>query len=163
MDHPAAVRRVLQLAEVHPLRSLGPTTWDGSVPDLAAQRMAAVLVASQAMTSNEDDYLVGLIEAAYMGGWLVHHDRRSDLGIQQGHVGFPDIVAAHADRGLVIAWEVKDQASVTINQAAWVRAFALAGVDGRVVRPEDYASAVELLLGPKLLTKPRRAARRGRI
>jgi hypothetical protein len=112
------------------------------------------------MTSDEDAYLTGIIDAAFLGGWLVHHDRRSDLALTQGHAGFPDIVAAHQARGLVIAWEVKDLAAVTIGQAMWQRAFAAAGIDTRVVRPEDYASCVELLLGDLALTKPKRTVRR---
>jgi hypothetical protein len=111
-------------------------------------------------TSHEDDYLTGIIDAAYLGGWLVHHDRRADLAVTQGHPGFPDVVAAHAERGLAIAWELKDRGDVTLAQAMWQRAFANAGVDTRVVRPQDYASCVEHLLGGRALTPLRRTVRR---
>lgn len=109
--------------------------------------------------SAEDAYLEGLIAAASAGGWLVHHDRRSDLALTQGAPGFPDILAAHPGRGLAIAWEVKDGGYMTRDQAAWIGALGAAGLDARVIRPADYDAAIELLLGPRALSRPRRTVR----
>jgi hypothetical protein len=114
---------------------------------------------SKRAPSEEDAYLTGLIEAAYAGGWRVHHDRRSDLALTQGHAGFPDIIAAHPGRGLVVAWEIKDQGHSTQDQAAWLGALRAGGVDARVIRPDGYDQAIELLLGSRALSRPRRSVR----
>lgn len=110
--------------------------------------------------SDEDAYLTGLLDAANLGGWRVHHDRRSDLAITQGSPGFPDILAAHPGRGLVIAWEVKDRGHATADQAGWLAALRAGGIDARVIRPDDYTAAVELLLGSRALSRARRTVRR---
>jgi hypothetical protein len=112
-----------------------------------------------AEASDEDAYLTGLIEAAHLGGWLVHHDRRSDRAITQGRPGFPDILAAHPGRGLVVAWEVKDRGHSTPDQAAWLGALRAGGVDARVIRPDAYPMAIELLLGSAAQSRPRRVIR----
>ena len=110
--------------------------------------------------SDEDAYLTGLIEAAYAGGWRIHHDRRSDLALTQGHPGFPDILAVHPGRGLAIAWEVKDQGHATQDQAGWLAALRAAGIDARVIQPDAYDQCVELLLGSIAMSRPRRTVAR---
>ena len=89
--------------------------------------------------------LTGLLGAARLGGWLVHHDRRSDRALQQGDAGFPDIVAVHRERG-VIAWELKsEKGRLTDGQRRWLDAFRRAKVHTLVVYPSIYDAAVRWL------------------
>ncbi len=99
----------------------------------------------------EDDYLQGLLDAAAAGGWMVHHDGRSDLAQQiAGQAGFPDIVAAHPERGVVIAWEVKrDRGRHGPGQESWLDAFARADVETRTIWPDDYDEAWKWLVGDR--------------
>lgn len=115
----------------------------------------------------EDELLQGLLDACYVGGWLVHHVRRSDMGLQQGHAGFPDIVAVHPGRREFIAWECKTaRGTATLLQDEWLDALQDA-LDWRnprhtlpdglamvaLVRPKHYDAAVLYLIGDKLLAK----------
>lgn len=95
----------------------------------------------------EDELLAGVTEALTFGGWRWTHIRRSD-GITQGMTGLPDIIAAHAELGLVLAWELKTaKGQPTYDQLAWIRAMSPArDVDARVIRPADYDAALEVIL-----------------
>ncbi len=102
------------------------------------------------MTENE--LLDGLLDACAVGGWLVHHDRRSDLALQQGDHGFPDIIAVHKMRTLVIAWEAKVPPNpYRPGQEDWLAAFKAAGVDARTIRPDTYDEAWEWLVGDRMV------------
>ena len=105
----------------------------------------------------EDELLTGVIEAAASGGWLTFHVRGYHPGIVQGHVGFPDLVAVHRDRGLVVWIETKTATGrVDEAQERWHAALRAAGADVRVIRPDDYDATVEWLLGDRLLRGDRR-------
>lgn len=112
---------------------------------------------------SEDELLTGIVEAAASGGWLTYHVRGFHPGIVQGHVGFPDVIAVHAERGLVVAMELKsDSGRVDEAQYRWLDGFRSAGVDARVVRPADYDITVAWLLGDRLIggdVRVRRARR----
>ena len=83
---------------------------------------------------SEDDLLLGVVHAAQVGGWLVHHDRRSDLAIQQGMAGFPDVIAIHPERAELLVLELKSEhGRLTPLQAAWLDAFASVGITTRVI------------------------------
>lgn len=108
-------------------------------------------------TMTEDELLTGVIEAAASGGWLTFHVRGWHAGIIQGHVGFPDLVAVHRERGLLVAIETKTATGrVDEAQERWLRALRAAGVDARVVRPDDYDELVDWLLGERLIRRGRR-------
>jgi hypothetical protein len=100
----------------------------------------------------EDDLLKGLLDAAYVGSWLVHHVRRSDLGIAQGHAGFPDIVAVHPERHELLVLECKSATGRTTPlQDAWLDALRACGVDARVIRPDAYDATWRELVGERLV------------
>lgn len=106
----------------------------------------------------EDELLTGLVEAAAAGGWLTYHVRGWHPGIVQGHVGFPDLVCVHAERGLLAFLETKTETGrVDEAQERWLAALRAAGVDARVVRPADYEETWRWLVGDRLI-----AAGRGR-
>lgn len=101
---------------------------------------------------SEDELLTGLLEAAATGGWLVHHDRRSDLALTQGALGFPDLICAHLDRAEVVVIECKsEKGRVDELQDRWLIAFLRAGITSLVVRPSTYDEAVRYLVGDRLL------------
>lgn len=100
----------------------------------------------------EDDLLKGLLDAAYVGSWLVHHVRRSDLAIQQGHSGFPDLVLVNPERAQLLVLECKSATGRTTPlQDAWLAALRACGVDARVVRPADYDATWRELVGERLV------------
>lgn len=95
----------------------------------------------------EDELLAGITEALELTGWTWTHIRRSD-GITVGHVGFPDVVATHVDRHLALVWELKSATGqATAGQVAWLLGFLdVPGVDARLIRPEDYDAALEVIV-----------------
>lgn len=101
-------------------------------------------VTSLAVT--EDDLLTAIVEAAVWLGWRVHHDRRSDLARQQGHAGFPDVIAIRGGR--IKAFELKsERGQLSGDQFAWQREMPQNShaFEYRVVRPADLDSIVESL------------------
>src|SRR5258708_7888899 len=97
---------------------------------------------------SEDELLTGLLDAAAAGGWLTHHIRRTDLGLEQGNVGLPDVIAVHRERRAIVVIETKSAIGrVEREQQRWLDAFRAAGIDARVVRPADYDATWEWLVG----------------
>jgi hypothetical protein len=80
----------------------------------------------------EDDLAAAITQAATYAGWRWHHIRRSDLGLQQGHSGFPDLVLAKAGRVLFLELKREGQ-QPRPDQLAW--ADALNGVFGQLEEP----------------------------
>jgi hypothetical protein len=105
----------------------------------------------------ESDLLQGLIDAALVGSWLVHHDRpaRTSEGWAtaiQGHAGFPDIIAVHPERHQLLVLECKSATGRTTPlQDAWLDALRACGVDARVVRPDSYDELWRQLVGERLV------------
>lgn len=92
----------------------------------------------------EDELLAGITEALGWGGWTWMHILRSD-GVTMGLPGLPDIIAAHRQRGIVLAWELKSHLST--EQIAWMLALEnVCGVDYRIIRPEDYDRALDVIV-----------------
>jgi hypothetical protein len=79
----------------------------------------------------EADLKSHIIELAKWHGWLIHHDLpaldkagnwRTHI---EGHAGFPDLVLAHPQRGLVFAELKAETGKASLPQAKW-----LAGLEG---------------------------------
>lgn len=87
------------------------------------------------------DAVVGL---AKLHGWTCYHTHDS----RRSEPGFPDLVLAHADRGLVLFRELKkDTGRLTRDQARLLTVLSRAGADAGVWRPRDWAAIVGLLRG----------------
>lgn len=105
----------------------------------------------RAMT--EDELLEAITQAATYLGWRWTHSRRSDLALQMGHSGFPDLVLARD--GHVLFLELKTEAGiVSPDQRAWIDALAPEDypgglgsqrVDVYVARPRDLDRILRLL------------------
>ncbi len=110
----------------------------------------------------EDDLLEGITEVLELGGWRWTHTRRSDLAVMQGTPGVPDLFAvrsaADAGRGgHFLALELKsDHGQPTAAQSGWLVDLARAGIDARLVYPEDYDALIVELVGDRLQRKRRR-------
>jgi hypothetical protein len=105
---------------------------------------------------SESDLQRAVIDAARLGGWLVHHCRPSLTASGrwataiQGHKGFPDLVIA--GKGRVLFLELKSaRGRVSVDQAEWLRVLKASGVDARIVRPDDLDDLIA-----ELLARPRR-------
>jgi hypothetical protein len=95
----------------------------------------------------EDELMRGITDALTFGGWTWMHIIRSD-GVTAGGTGFPDIVAYHPERHLVILWELKgEKTPVTHEQAAWLSQTAGLPIDAALIRPSDYDAALAYILG----------------
>jgi hypothetical protein len=102
---------------------------------------------------SEDELLSGLIEALGLAGYWVHHDRRSDLAVQMGASGFPDIVAIHPDPSKPnVAIECKSETGrLTADQEVWIEAFRTDGWIATVIRPSGYDAAIAWIFGDRLI------------
>lgn len=100
----------------------------------------------------EDDLLVGITGALTAGGWLWHHVRRSDLALQQGTSGFPDVFALHGRRGETFVAELKGAGGrLEPLQAQWLEEFAACGFRAVVVTPVNYDETWRWLVGDRLV------------
>jgi hypothetical protein len=105
-------------------------------------------------TATERDYESTIIDAARIGGWLVHAERpaRSTRGWRtpiRGDAGWPDLFLAHPD-GRALALELKRRPRrPTPEQVCWLHALALGdAIDARVVYvPDELDALVAELVG----------------
>jgi len=100
-----------------------------------------------------------IVEAAHLGGFLVHHARpaRTDKGWRtplQGDAGFPDLVLA--GHGRVIVVELKRRPNkLTPAQVRWQRELLAADVDYRLLwMPDDLTAFVAELIAARREVTP---------
>jgi hypothetical protein len=105
-----------------------------------------------------------IVEAAHLGGWLVHHARPARTGAGwrtaiQGDAGFPDLVLARrSPPWRVIVVELKRRPNrPTAAQRLWLDAIAGAGVDARLAwMPDDLDDLVAELTDCTTIDQPAR-------
>jgi hypothetical protein len=91
-------------------------------------------------TMTEKQLQDALIGAAKATGWLVYHvfdSRRSTPG-------FPDLVLLKGKRCMVLELKTA-KGRVRPEQRAWLAAFTWAGIDARLVRPDDLETVLQEL------------------
>jgi hypothetical protein len=91
----------------------------------------------------EKELQAHIIELARWHGWRIHHDlpaldtRGNWRTHIQGNPGFPDLLIAHPQRG-VIAAELKSPAGkITKDQALWLAALEDQTIDAYLWQPKD--------------------------
>jgi hypothetical protein len=94
-----------------------------------------------------------VIAVAIMYGWKVQHSRPAMLPGGgwathiQGHVGFPDLVLVHRDRGVIYAELKAERGKVSPSQADWLETLTAAGAETYLWRPRDFQFIVKRLAG----------------
>lgn len=97
-----------------------------------------------------------VLDAARLGGWIVHHSRPALTSTGRwvtplsGDPGLPDLILVRDGR--VLWLELKSETGrVSTHQSVWIGRLREAGQDVRVVRPVDLDDLVA-----ELIARPRR-------
>jgi len=99
----------------------------------------------------EAEFQSQIIEVARLYGWKVAHFRPAQIRPGrwatpiQGDAGFPDLVLAHQERGVIFAELKKEKGRLSIGQVAWVRTLLAAGADAYVWFPSDLPNIINRL------------------
>ena len=94
-----------------------------------------------------------VIAMAIMYGWKAHHvrpgmnSRGAWMTHVQGHIGFPDLVLAHPDRGLIFAELKADRGRLSPEQADWLQYLTATGAEAYCWRPRDFHFITQRLAG----------------
>jgi hypothetical protein len=74
---------------------------------------------------SEASFLTQVKALAYQYGWSLHHSQpsmtRTGRYITTGAAGFPDLVLAHIERGLVFAELKTEKGKASDSQLSWLR------------------------------------------
>ena len=89
---------------------------------------------------SEASFLQQVKALAYLHGWAFHHATPSQTSkgkwITTGAPGFPDLVMAHPERGVIMAELKTTKGKTTTAQDGWMRALA-PHVECYLWRPDD--------------------------
>lgn len=103
------------------------------------------------MRGPESEFQSAVIEAAQYNGWRVHHTRTVQIrpGVWatplQGDSGFPDLVLAHPDRGVIFAELKSARGRLSPEQDRWLRTLVACGAEAHVWRPTDMVTILNRL------------------
>ena len=92
--------------------------------------------------ATEREYESTIIDAARIGGWMIHAERPARTATSwrtaiRGDVGWPDLFLAHPTRG-AMALELKRRPNKpTTAQRVWLMMLVGAGIDARLVFVPD--------------------------
>lgn len=104
------------------------------------------------MRRPEAEFQSAVIQAARYNGWRVHHTRTVQIrpGVWatplQGDSGFPDLVLAHPDRGVIFAELKSARGRLSPEQDRWIRTLVACGAEAYVWRPTDMVTILNRLL-----------------
>ena len=104
-------------------------------------------------TVNERQFQDQVIAMAILYGWKVHHVRPGMtangrwMTHVQGHTGFPDLVLAHKERGLIFAELKAQKGRLEDDQIDWLRTIDATGAECYVWRPDDWPFIQRRFLG----------------
>jgi len=89
---------------------------------------------------SEAEFLTQIKALAYLNHWSCHHSQpsltRRGQYITTGSAGFPDLVLAHPERGVIFAELKTDKGKTTTAQDGWIRALG-PHVECYLWRPSD--------------------------
>ena len=92
-----------------------------------------------------------VVEAAAWHGWKTFHPRTvrtfkgNHLTAYQGDAGFPDLVLAHPDRGVIFAELKSARGRLSPEQDRWIRTLVACGAEAYVWRPTDMVTILNRL------------------
>lgn len=92
---------------------------------------------------SEADLQALIVDAARWGGWLHYHTHDS----RRSAAGFPDLVLAHPERGVVFVEVKSERGRLTVEQERWRVALAAAGAEHWVARPAGIDALIARLAG----------------
>lgn len=101
--------------------------------------------------ASEAVFQAQVIKIAKMNGWMVFHPRRVQtrdgkwLTAIQGDAGFPDLVFAHRQRGLIFAELKSSVGRIEDQQTRWLEELVLAGAETYIWRPINLPEIAERL------------------
>lgn len=99
----------------------------------------------------EADFQKQVVEIAHYYGWIVHHSRPAMLpggkwathGIDSG---FPDLVLAHKERGVIFAELKSEKGRVSESQMTWLEALR-PNAKVHLWRPSQLSEVIKTLKG----------------
>lgn len=106
-----------------------------------------------ATAMSEREFQDQVIAMAQLYGWRVHHVRPGMtskgrwMTAVSGHVGFPDLVLAHSERGLIFAELKAQKGRLDDAQVDWLRTLDATGAECYVWRPDDWHFIQQRFLG----------------
>jgi len=93
-----------------------------------------------------------VVQLAQTFGWLVQHTRPAKVGERwmtpiTGNAGFPDLVLAHPERGVLFAELKAERGRLSKGQVEWARVLRDAGAECHLWRPDDLMQVMKRLKG----------------
>ena len=99
----------------------------------------------------EWDFQQEVIQAAHDHHWRIFHpspcktSRGRWVTASAGAKGFPDLVLAHPDRGVIFAELKKQDGTVTAEQTEWLLTLTAGGAEAVIWRPSDWPTILDRL------------------
>jgi hypothetical protein len=103
---------------------------------------------------SEAQWQAQVVQLAQTFGWLVQHTRPAKVGDKwvtpiTGDVGFPDLVLAHPERGVLFAELKAERGRLSAGQVEWGRVLKAAGAECYLWRPDDLTAVLKRLRGKR--------------
>ena len=102
---------------------------------------------------NEAQFQAAVLDMARWFGWRTFHPRTvksitgHHLTAYQGEAGFPDLVLAHGQRGVIFAELKVKRNRLSMHQELWRDVLERAGAEYHLWRPEDWTAIETRLKG----------------
>jgi hypothetical protein len=101
---------------------------------------------------NEAQWQAQVVQLAHTFGWLVQHTRPAKVGDKwmtpiTGDVGFPDLVLAHPQRGVLFAELKTARGRLSGAQKDWAQVLGAGGAECHLWRPDDLLAVMKRLKG----------------
>ena len=103
---------------------------------------------------NEAQWQAQVVQLAQTFGWLVQHTRPAKVGDKwvtpiTGNVGFPDLVLAHPERGVLFAELKAERGRLSAGQVEWLTVLKAGGAECYLWRPDDLTAVLKRLRGKR--------------
>lgn len=104
---------------------------------------------------SEKTFQTAVIELARWAGWKVFHPLPAQNAsgqwrtAQSGDIGFPDLVLAHPQRGVIFAELKSSIGKLSDHQADWITVLKSAGAEVYVWRPANLEQIKAILKEPQ--------------